>query len=99
MGNEFFLHKLCKPHETTLAAPLAMPLHLYALPHIKKMLDEATPFAGCIGRAASAVGCGESYQLLLLEQASPKFIIKRLSEFDKFTGSVTANNGWYVVLE
>ncbi len=66
---------------------------------VKVPIRKQSPFASCIGHAASAVGCGESYQLLLLEQASPKFIIKRLSEFDKFTGSVTANNGWYVVLE
>jgi hypothetical protein len=35
MENEFFLHELHKPNETTLAAPLAMPLHLHALPQKK----------------------------------------------------------------
>ena len=56
---------------------LLWPCHCTCTPSHKKIPpDKTTPFARCISRgAASAVGCGESCQLLLFEQASPKFII------------------------
>ena len=68
MGNDFFLHELHKPSGHDIAP---------ARPPTKKISpDKTTPFARCISHgAASAVGCGESCQLLLSEQASPKFII------------------------